>query len=191
RIAVVRNIFSFDPRPQTEITVNGGGITDSIMQARGLKTETVAGRIPQTDYEAVVKDVKDAVIRLASDGRGQARIVLHPPELGELVVRISSAKDGVMRAEFHTFSPLVRDAIEAGLNRLIDALKAEGLTLERAEVFLNMNHGAQDNGTSEGFETTDNSLPDYGYDEPIFGEQSINPMNTELLPEGCTICVYA
>jgi len=141
--------------------------------------------------ENLVSDIKEAFMRIGPDGRGEARIVLHPPELGELVVRLESSRNGVVRAEFHTISPLVREALESGLERLTNALKSEGLTLSHAEVHLDMHPGPEGRSGESDSRSSEGSL--YNSDEDA-QETGISPgAGTEFvsLPEGATICVYA
>ncbi len=144
------------------------------------------------DPEVLLSDVRQAVMRITADGRGQARIVLHPPELGELVVRLESARNGIVRAEFHTMSPLVREALEAGLSKLTQALEAEGLTLAQAEVHLSFHFGPEGNpGQHEPSSEGGNSSP-ANPDERFGFDPSGGPSQfVERLPEGSTISIFA
>jgi flagellar hook-length control protein FliK len=142
--------------------------------------------------ENLVSDVREAVMRIAADGRGEARITLHPPELGELVVRLESARNGVMRAEFHTMSPLVREALEAGLTRLTQALESEGLTLEQASVYLSFNLGAEGNAGESEPGYADGTTALGAVEETLVSETGEESATTvERLPEGATISILA
>ena len=144
------------------------------------------------DPEVLLSDVRQAVMRITADGRGQARIVLHPPELGELVVRLESARNGIVRAEFHTMSPLVREALEAGLSKLTQALEAEGLTLAQAQVHLSFHFGPEGNpGQHEPSSDSEDSSR-IGIDERSAFDSSGGPAQfVERLPEGSTISILA
>jgi len=166
-------------------------IRGALEQVQGGVTSQANGSVPANNAEALMTGVREVMMRIAADGRGEARLVLHPPELGELVVRLESAKNGVLRAEFHTVSPLVRESLESGISKLIDSLKSEGLTLSKAEVHLHLNLGSegnageqetlQDKGNGSLFNNDGYSLPEF--DEPV-------PV-IEWLPEGATISVLA
>jgi len=166
-------------------------IRSALEQVQGGVTSQANGSVQANDAEALMTGVREVMMRIAADGRGEARLVLHPPELGELVVRLESAKNGVLRAEFHTVSPLVRESLESGISKLIDSLKSEGLTLSKAEVHLHLNLGSegnageqealQDKGNGSLFNNDRYSLPEF--DEPV-------PV-IEWLPEGATISVLA
>jgi flagellar hook-length control protein FliK len=175
-------------RPLETIAQTTPGQPAAVAQTDSVSTIANAGI--KLDSAKLVADVREAVISMASDGRTQARLVLHPPELGELVVRLESAKNGIMRAEFHTMSPLVRETLEAGISKLIDALKSEGLTLNQAEVYLSFNlgtHGQSGESASDSqnqqsafsgreFETVDMTGPVEIFDR---------------LPDGATISLLA
>jgi hypothetical protein len=170
----------------------GGGTAEATSMVQGAPRAPLAPASHRIDPEMLVADVRQAVIRLTADGQGVARMVLHPPELGELIVRLESAKNGVVRAEFHTFSPLVREALEAGLTRLTEALEAEGLTLAQAEVHLDLHLGAEGQNGEAGFESADGA---YAVDR-LQPEQSVQNLQdiqqaVERLPEGATISIYA
>ncbi|HEX7384659.1 MAG TPA: flagellar hook-length control protein FliK, partial [Burkholderiaceae bacterium] len=71
---------------------------------------------------------------LARDGVQEARLALHPAELGPIAVQI--ALDGSdARVDFHASVAATRAAIEAGLPELASALRDSGLTLTGGGVF--------------------------------------------------------
>lgn len=188
---VVRNFW----RPQLNLNLQamptGGAVqaASGTQAARPVAAPTAPVHLTQ---EMLVSDVREAVIRMASDGRSEARIVLHPPELGELVVRLESSRNGIVRIEFHTFSPLVREALEAGLDRLTDALKAEGLTLAQAEVHLNLQLGPEgQSGESEPGNADGSHVNADQEDALSSGNPDGAHEEVERLPEGATISIYA
>ena len=140
--------------------------------------------------EKLVSDVREAVIKLNADGRTEARLVLNPPELGELIVRLESAKNGTLRASFHTMSPLVRESLEAGLPKLTEALKSEGLTLSQAEVHLDFNLGPQGHPGESNPDRSGQSAS-----QSFDAEMAVDSGNTgsvfERLPDGATISILA
>lgn len=188
---VIRNFW----RPQLNLNLQAMPTGGAVLTASGTQTArpAAAPAVPvQLTQEMLVSDVREAVIRMASDGRSEARIVLHPPELGELVVRLESSRNGIVRIEFHTFSPLVREALEAGLDRLTDALKAEGLTLAQAEVHLNLQLGPEGQSGESELGKADGSHVNADQEDAL---SSGNPdgahEEVERLPEGATISIYA
>lgn len=159
--------------------------------ASAIRAQAIMADKTSVRTEALVTDVRDAVMQIASDGRGEARLVLNPPELGELIVRIESAKNGVVRAEFHTISPLVRDSLEAGIQRLTDALKAQGLTLEQAHVHLDLGLGTQDESGQPNFDQNGSGF-NRNVNNPELTLAQINSnLASEWMPEGSTISVLA
>lgn len=71
---------------------------------------------------------------LARDGVEQARLTLHPAEMGPITVRI--ALDGAAaRVEFHADVAATRAALEAALPALASALQEAGLSLSGGGVF--------------------------------------------------------
>jgi flagellar hook-length control protein FliK len=72
--------------------------------------------------------------RLARDGVQEARLQLHPAEMGPIDVRI--ALDGTQaRIDFVADVAATRSAIESGLPELASALRESGLTLAGGGVF--------------------------------------------------------
>jgi flagellar hook-length control protein FliK len=75
-----------------------------------------------------------SVTLLARDGVQEARLQLHPAELGPIAVQI--AIDGTQaRVDFTAEVAATRQAIEAGLPELASALREAGLTLAGGGVF--------------------------------------------------------
>ncbi len=179
----------YRPQPNIALLVNPSGTVAELPPV--VQTVQPTSAPVHLDPETLVADVREAVIRLASNGRSEARLVLHPPELGELVVRLESSKNGIVRVEFHTFSPLVREALEAGLNRLTDALKSEGLTLSQAEVHLDLQLGSEGEAGESGFGTDGDSMATDGSDDAHETGKSDASPDVERLPEGATISLYA
>jgi len=171
--------------------VQGGAaeLTATSQQARPIAQPVAPVKI---DTEVLMNDVREVLMRVASDGRTQVRMVLHPPELGELVVRLESARNGVVRAEFHTISPLVRESLEAGLSKLTQALEAEGLTLAQADVHLNLQLGANDGSNQDGPGFGDGSQGENPSLEASDAATVLDSMPVvDRLPEGATISVLA
>jgi len=165
--------------------------TGGVLQAQPSAPVQIGGVRFEIDPELLVSDVREAVIRIAADGRGEARITLHPPELGELVVRLESARNGIVRAEFHTMSPLVREALEAGLSKLTQALEAEGLTLAQADVHLGFQLGAQNSGDTEPGPFGGRSAAGASAEPISTGSDGDMSPVVERLPEGATISILA
>jgi flagellar hook-length control protein FliK len=180
---------------QTGQPVSNAGPIPAGQTTQVTRISPVSGEKFTVDTETLISDVRESVMRIASDGRGEVRLVLHPPELGELVVRIESAKNGIVRAEFHTVSPLIRESLEAGLQKLTDALKSEGLTLEHAEVYLNLGPGAGRGFDEAGRNMSDglhqNSPMGIEASESQYSDQYSNSIFAERLPEGSTISILA
>ncbi len=185
-------------RPAMEISMEvspmGNGVTPDPVVQQGRVAAPPQATINhfRIDPELLVTDVREAVMRIASNGSSHARIVLHPPELGELIVRLESAKNGVVRAEFHTISPLVREALEAGISRLTEALEAEGLTLAQADVYLDLQLGAEDGSGEQDAGLSGNGQSDIDPDDGSItdGTDGSIPV-VERLPEGSTISLLA
>ncbi len=189
---LIRTAFLPAADKAVHITPAGGVEQSGPIGRSPVQTMQSTGTDLKIDPRALVSDVREAVLRIAADGRGEARITLHPPELGELVVRLESARNGVVRAEFHTLSPLVREALEAGLSKLTDALKAEGLTLAQADVHLNLQLGAEGNAGEPGENPTPGD-PTIGAHQEASASNAVDESTpvVERLPEGATISVLA
>jgi len=83
---------------------------------------------------AFASELAVSVSLLAHDGVQQARLQLHPAEMGPIAVQI--AIDGTQaRVDFTAEVAATRHAIEAGLPELASALRESGLTLAGGGVF--------------------------------------------------------
>jgi flagellar hook-length control protein FliK len=97
---------------------------------------------------AFASELAASVSLLARDGVQQARLQLHPAEMGPIAVQI--AIDGTQaRVDFTAEVAATRHAIEAGLPELASALRESGLTLAGGGVFgqaPSQRQAAQDGG---------------------------------------------
>jgi flagellar hook-length control protein FliK len=117
--------------------------------------------------------------------------VLNPPELGELIVRLESARNGTLRASFHTMSPLVRESLESGLSKLTEALKSEGLTLSQAEVHLDFHLGTQGHPGESNPDQSGGSSTSHSFDAETAVDSGNAGSVFERLPDGATISILA
>ncbi len=77
--------------------------------------------------------VSDRVLWLINENVSAAKLQLNPPELGPIDVRIAIERDGAS-IHFTSQHALVREALDAALPRLRDALGEQGLTLLNVNV---------------------------------------------------------
>lgn len=80
------------------------------------------------------------VLRLARGSQQQAEIVLHPRELGQINIQLAINEQRQAQIHFVSAHAPVREAVEAALPQLRQALAAGGLTLGQASVG---DHGSQ------------------------------------------------
>ncbi|MCA9503177.1 MAG: flagellar hook-length control protein FliK [Spirochaetaceae bacterium] len=117
--------------PET-IAVEGAGQVAS--PVAGLATETTPVGTPgQPQPAAASEAIAVQTEWLATRGGGTARLVLHPPDLGELAIRVTlrgGAVDVVMVAQEATAQHLAEDQSE----RLAQAFSSRDLRLEGFEV---------------------------------------------------------
>jgi flagellar hook-length control protein FliK len=101
----------------------------------GTAVETVAeARAPRpVDPTAVVTQVADTVVTATLRGDHEVRLVLNPPDLGTVDVRIVEV-DGDLRIRLEATLSGTRDVIEQQLPGLRAALEARDLRVERIEV---------------------------------------------------------
>ncbi|MCX8086990.1 MAG: flagellar hook-length control protein FliK [Rhodocyclaceae bacterium] len=102
------------------------------------------------------EEVGNRVVWMANRHEGRAELVLTPPELGRVEVKLSVAGD-VATASFASANPQVREALEAALPRLKEIFAQAGLELGQAQVGTHDAHPS-----SRGDENGDNSRFDRG-----------------------------
>ena len=92
-----------------------------------------AAPLPAARPAALVAQLADTVQRATLSGDNELRLVLNPPELGHLTVRIQDSAQGV-RIAIDASSPAARDLIQQHLPALHSALEARDLRVERLDV---------------------------------------------------------
>jgi hypothetical protein len=83
----------------------------------------------------VVPAVRQLVVRAVNGGETEARMLLDPPELGMVRVRIAES-EGVLRLGFEVATPAARDALLSGQAQLMALLREQGLELGELHVGL-------------------------------------------------------
>ena len=89
--------------------------------------------VTSTGDEAFVADLASTVRRASLLGDHQVRLLLNPPELGHLDIRIVDSSDG-LRVVMKASTAAARELIEQQLPSLRGALEARDLRVERLEV---------------------------------------------------------
>lgn len=123
-------------RVHHEAPVAVGGTASSDQAAAGGRTaglaRTLRAALPPDVTHSVVRQAVRAV-RIAGTGGGAVRLHLHPPELGEMHVRVS-VEGGTVTADLRVESHAVREAILSGLGDLQRALADHRLTVGHVDV---------------------------------------------------------
>lgn len=83
---------------------------------------------PKVQQVATVQQVFNVVKVKASQSGGEARLRLHPPELGEVKVKVIVA-DGKVWTHFEVTNPQVKPLLESNMNQLRNSLQENGLQL--------------------------------------------------------------
>lgn len=104
-------------------------------------TQALAATVGTPAWE---QELSQKVVFLSTQHQSGAELTLNPPGLGPLQVSLRVADDSA-HAQFVSQHAQVRDAVEAALPQLRDALKASGLTLGSASVSDNAFASAQQN----------------------------------------------
>ncbi|MBI3327981.1 MAG: flagellar hook-length control protein FliK [Nitrospinae bacterium] len=86
-----------------------------------------SGHVP--DPLPLITQLTDRMYVAIKDGQQELRVVLTPENLGTVRVEIAT-NEGDMTARLLVDNPLVKDLVEGNLNRLKDALLAQGLQLQ-------------------------------------------------------------
>jgi len=108
----------------------------------GATAPAPAAAAPGFDAAEVARQASDQLVRLVASSGREVTVQLHPPELGDLTVRVAVAGRDVS-AWFGSPQPLVQQAIGAALGQLQAGLGSAGYTLSHAWV------GADASGAGE------------------------------------------
>ncbi|MFK7828948.1 MAG: flagellar hook-length control protein FliK [Congregibacter sp.] len=106
---------------------------------------------------------------LVSDGVREARLQLHPAELGRLQVTITTEGDQA-RIAFLADSTAAKDAIELSMPRLRDMLEQNGLELAHTDVGQRDSMADSENADSDG---ADDGVPGLGDDDAQSDEAAL------------------
>ncbi len=118
-------------------------------------TASSAERLPEFNLSRAPQDPEFAgelttrMKVLVRDGIREARINLHPAELGRLQVTVSTEGDQA-RVSFVAETSAAREAIEQSLPRLRDMLEQNGLQLAQSDVGQQGAQGRRDDGAEAG-----------------------------------------
>ena len=113
---------------------------------------------------------------LKSSGGGEARLQLHPAELGRMVVSLITEGDEA-RVSFVVDSSQAKQAVEASLPRLRDLMNEAGLSLADADV---SDRHAKENENQRAQRVTGETTGNLGSDAEDF-EESNSPSSSQLV----------
>ncbi len=123
----------------------GGSATWAASASGSVPEHTIAAPPGSADF---TRALSSQVTMWARDGTQEARLQLNPADLGPVTVMI--AIDGAQaRVDFQAHAAATRDAIEASLPSLANALSEQGLTLAGGGVFDRPGRDAQAQQTQQ------------------------------------------
>ncbi len=112
--------------------VNAGAVAVSAPTAPSAPVETVTAPV-RTDAASLPDVVADVVQGAVLRGDSEVRLVLNPPDLGRLDIRIVTHEGG-LRVAMEASQSAARDLIEQALPALQQGLEARDLRVDRLEV---------------------------------------------------------
>lgn len=124
---------------QSSDTAKPDGMPDTPVAPMLTPTSPVAARIETVESTRPVTavtlpgEIADTVRMAAFRGDAEVRLVLNPPDLGHLDIRITSG-DGGLRVTLEASQSGTRDLIDRSLVQLQQALESRDLRLDRIEV---------------------------------------------------------
>lgn len=158
---------SMDKKAGAEIAVNatsassnsasnpaaGGSSVTANLATSAKATEATRGASgsPLTPYQQskLVQRVLRGIEQL-SNGGGQVRLRLHPPELGALQMTLKIS-DGQMSAQMEVENALAKDALLSNVQTLKEKLSEQGITIDKFEVQIaNTSSNGSANGSAFG-----------------------------------------
>jgi hypothetical protein len=135
--------------PEVALSATAGGVSvTAVAGSRGLSTvvpptETFLDALQQTpDAPEFPEELLGRVRLLQANGQREARLNLHPAELGRLTISVSTEGD-TARVAFTVDNPQAREAIELAMPRLRELLGEAGLQLADSSVSEQHSGGAE------------------------------------------------
>lgn len=129
-----------------------GGTVAGLVQAGGNERalDTLAPRMPHTpaqqprEAQAAVAQTLERVAWMSREGLHQAKLQLDPAHLGRVDILLD-LEGGDARLQFSAQQPQVKEALEAVLPRLREALAEQGMNLTDASVSYSGQEASSDN----------------------------------------------
>lgn len=123
--------------------LRGNGMEAGFLHS--LKTQLDSGKVesqniylpvakPELMKGALVNEVANTVNMQALKGGGEMRLVVHPPELGELKLKIGTKEGGNVEVHVTAQNDNVANMVREGSDQLQNSLKEQHLTLSKFEV---------------------------------------------------------
>jgi flagellar hook-length control protein FliK len=141
------------PEIKVDIASLGSGAAQNTAAAAATTTASVksAGLVRSATFDKfLIRQVSSKMSVTFKNNVGKATLTLNPPELGRLKVEIIMDQT-MVKATIATENVLVRDALEANLPLLKEALQAQGLTVDDLNIMLGDGSVAYDDSTGTGF----------------------------------------
>ena len=142
------------PEIKVDTASLGSGVAQITAATAATTTASVksAGLVRSATFDKfLIRQVSSKMAVTFKNNVGKATLTLNPPELGRLKVEIIMDQ-ALVKATIATENVLVRDALEANLPLLKEALQAQGLTVDDLNIMLGDGSKAFDDSTGTGFE---------------------------------------
>lgn len=150
-------VRAVDGAPRPEATLPKTGTTGPLAGYRSLQPGTL--RLAEQARDSVFRQVALRVM----DGGSQLRVLMDPPELGHLDLRMSIDKSGLMRLSIGAERPEMVLMLDKHMHELRQSLSSHGLSLAQTDV--HAQHGRRD--AQGAFETMDHHRHEDGAEEGI------------------------
>lgn len=125
--------------PASDLAAAGEGVPPA--QTRASASAPIASVNAPLRPHTIARAVSGLVVRALAGGSTEARLVLNPPDLGQVRVRISE-REGSVRLTFEVQNAAVRESFVASQPQLQDLLERQGLKV--AGFAVDVDHGGGD-----------------------------------------------
>ena len=134
------------------------GVRADVLGGR-LRPTDASNRVIQTEPQQFATGVTTHISVLKRLGGGEAKLNLHPAELGRMSISVST-EGNETRVAFVVETSQARQAVEAALPRLRDMLENAGLSLSDSDVSEQRNSQADSGDEGPGSSRGDSTSPD-------------------------------
>jgi len=126
-----------------------------------------------------IQEMAEHIKWMLTVGRQESRFTLHPPELGQMELRVAM-RQGHLQVQLGAEHPWAKEIVEASLNNLRHQLTHAGFVVDKLEVTVGLGGGGLEAHSGGGERRNGFSLSRPNVSSQIFGVEEVTPPSIAL-----------